>query len=112
MNFSDLFGVLFFCVFAAVAGMLVYKYFKYGGFKAALFDAPIERTVGEVNGARGCMIGSKVRVHILGGGAPERAVGLELVAKGIASYQMMPISFSVTEANSLIMLLQAAVNRR
>ena len=39
-----------------------------------------------------------VRVHILGGG-PEKVVGIELVAKNLAGYQMMPVSLSADQGD-------------
>ncbi len=109
MELKNLFPVLFFTVFAGVVVTFVYRIFKYGGFKAALFEAPITRTVGEVAGNNGSMIKSAVKVHILGDASSGNAVGLELVARSVLSYQMLPISLSNAEANRLIALLQEAV---
>ena len=52
-----------------------------------------------------------LKVHVLDA-APEKAVGLEFVAKSIASYQMMPFSMSLAEARKLIAHLQAATEGR
>jgi len=49
-----------------------------------------------------------IRVHVLDGG-PDKAVGLELVAKSFASYQMIPITLSTREARDLVRHLQSAV---
>lgn len=50
MAHRTLIPAIFMGVFAAVAGSFIYKAFKYGGFKAAPFGAPIARTLGEVSG--------------------------------------------------------------
>ncbi|HKB98022.1 MAG TPA: hypothetical protein VKD23_04465 [Terriglobales bacterium] len=60
------FEVIFFAVFAGVIGFFVYRMFRHGGFKAAMFGARIERTVGEVR--------------------------VEFVAKSFASYQAQQLT--------------------
>lgn len=99
--------VVFLLFFLGVVGLMLFKVFKFGGFKAAMFGAPIERTVGEVEGSGSRMMNLTVKVHRLGGGS-DKAIGLELVAKSFASYQMMPITLSVAEAKKLAQLLDAA----
>lgn len=107
MNAESLFPIFFFAVFSLVVGSFLYKMLKHGGFKAAMFGAPIERTVGEVAGGGMKLMNIGLKVHKLGGGR-EKAVGVELVAKSFASYQMMPVTLSTAEARKLIMLLEAA----
>jgi hypothetical protein len=101
--------VMFLLVFLGVGGLMLFRVLKFGGFKAAMFGAPIQTTVGEVAGSGPRMMTLTVKVHRLGGGT-ERSVGLELVAKSFASYQMMPVSLSSAEARKLAQLLQAASN--
>jgi hypothetical protein len=43
------------------------------------------------------------------GSPPTKSVGLEFVAKSVASYHMVPISLSLADAKKLIDLLQVAV---
>jgi len=102
-------SLLFFGAAAMVTGSLIFRFIKFGGLKGAMFGAPIERTIGEALGSSGRMTKSTVRVHILGS-RPERAVGLEFVAKTIASYQMVPVALSEDEARKLISLLQSAID--
>jgi hypothetical protein len=99
--------ILFLAFFLIVGGMMLHRVLKFGGFRAAMFGAPIERTVGEAAGANSRMGTFTVKVHRLGGGA-DKAVGLELVAKTFASYQMMPVTLSAVEAQKLAQLLQSA----
>lgn len=96
---------LFFAVFAAVAVSMLFKVLKHGGFKAAMFGAGIKRTVGEVSGNGPKLISLSLKVHELDGEPNDKAVGLELVAKSIASYQMTPVALSVAEARKLADLL-------
>jgi hypothetical protein len=112
MSFDAVIPYLFFAVFAAVAGSFIVKIVRHGGFRAALFGAPLERTVGEVRGGGTRFMNIAVRVHVLGGGEAEKAVGLELVAKSFASYQMTPVTLSAAEARKLALLLQSATAGR
>jgi len=94
---------------ALTFGSFVFKIIKNGGFKAAMFGAPISRTVGEISATSPSrMMNVVVRVHVLGGDSPDKAVGLEFVARSFASYQMMPVVLSKMEARKLIMLLESA----
>jgi hypothetical protein len=98
-------------VFLIVLASMVRGFFKHGGLKGMLFGASIKKTIGEVSGSDRSMMKTALRVHVLDAG-PDKAVGIELVAKSMASYQMMPISLSVSETRNLIAQLQAALNVR
>jgi hypothetical protein len=102
-------SLVFFAIFAVIVGSFAYRILKYGGFKAAMFGGHIERTVGEVRGT-GRVANVKLRVHALSGGGEDRAVGVELVATTIGSYQMLPITLSVEGAEELIDLLKEATS--
>jgi hypothetical protein len=103
------FEVLFFAIFAAVIGFFAYRMIRHGGFKAAMFGARIDRTVGEVSGERQGPVGVALKVHILRREAAEKLVGVEFIAKSFASYQMTPITLSVAQAQQLASLLNEAV---
>ncbi|MEW5771592.1 MAG: hypothetical protein AB1831_14665 [Pseudomonadota bacterium] len=109
MNLENNFEYIFFAIFAFVAGSFVFKIIKNGGFKAAMFGAPIARTVGEVEGSGTKLMNIKVKVHTLGG-SQDKAIGLEFVAKSVGSYQMLPVTLSASEAKKLTTLLQAATS--
>jgi hypothetical protein len=111
MNLQNLFTyIFFFAVFALIAGSFIFKIFKYGGLKGAMFGAPIAHTVGQVEGGGVKFMSIALKVHTLGGNLPENAIGLELVAKSIGSYQTMGITLSVSEAKKLVLLLQSATS--
>lgn len=97
MNTENLPLILFLSVLALMVGASLYKMVQHGGFKAAMFGARIDRTVGEVAGGGIKLMNVGLRIHKLGGG-PEKSVGVELVAKSFASFQMMPMTLSVGEA--------------
>lgn len=105
----SLFENLFWVVFVGIGGYFIFRMFRYGGFKAAMFGASIQRTVGEVAGLAHPPVSSVLKVHVLDGGNPEKAVGLEFVAKSFASYQMLPLTLSSGEAKRLASLLQEAI---
>ena len=107
MSLDSLFPLLFAAVLVLVVGSFVAKMVRFGGFKAAMFGAPIERTLGEVSGTGGRLMTSLLKVHSLRGD-PEHRVGLEFLAKSVASYQMTPLTLSATEARRLAALLTAA----
>lgn len=100
---------LFWLAFGGVAAFFLFRVVRYGGFKAAMFGAKIEKTIGEVEGHPQLPVRTTLKVHVLGGGSPEKAVGIEFIAKSVASYQMVPVTLSVSEAKKLASLLQAAV---
>jgi hypothetical protein len=103
------FEVLFFAIFASVIGFFAYRMIRHGGFKAAMFGARIDRTVGEVSGEKQGPVGVALKVHILRREAAEKLVGVEFIAKSFASYQMTPITLSVAQAQQLASLLNEAV---
>ncbi len=98
--------LLFFIIFAIVMATFLFKAFKHGGFKAAMFGAGINRTVGEVSGSGPKLMKLSLKVHELDN-EQDKAVGLELVAKSFASYQMTPIALSVKEAKKLAEMLNS-----
>ena len=106
----DIASLVFFALFIAVAGTFIYRIVKYRGFKAAMFGGRIQRTIGEVEGTGQTLGRVNLRVHTLSGGGEDRAVGIELVATTIASYQMLPITLSTEGAQDLIGLLQEATS--
>jgi hypothetical protein len=73
------------------------------------FIVPFFMVFALVVGSSGRITKNVVRVHVLGGGS-EKAVGLELVAKSFAGYQMIAVFLSEGEAQNLINLLQSAVH--
>lgn len=99
---------LFFVVFAAVLGYFGYRMLRHGGFRGAMFGARIEQTVGEVTGEKQGPMNVALKVHALRRDDSEKLIGIELVAKSFASYQMMPITLSVSQAQQLASLLQNA----
>jgi hypothetical protein len=104
---------IFVVVFGLVAANLLFKVAKNRGFRGALFGAPIRRTIAELELEHGGLVSTKVRIHQLdtsrGGGAPD--IGIEVVHKTFASWEMTPVSLSREEARSLAAALVAAADQ-
>ena len=102
------FQLLFFAAFFSIIAFFLYRIIRYGGLKAALFGAHVDRTVGEAGGERQGPVSVTLKVHILHRDAGEKLIGVELVAKSFASYQMLPATLSIASAQQLASLLQEA----
>jgi hypothetical protein len=107
---NEILPTLFFVLFLSFVGYFVFRAFRFGGLKGAMFGARIERSLGEVTAERQGPVGTVVKVHILRRGADEKLVGLEFVAKSIASYGMMPVALQADQASRLAALLQQALS--
>jgi hypothetical protein len=104
--------LIFYAIFGSVLAYFAYSVVRHRGFKAAMFGAKIVSSVGQVSVKRRGLISQKLRVHILGGGAADRAVGLELSSSAPGAWSMTPISLSVSEAAELVALLEEALEHR
>lgn len=111
MNLDTLFDNLFWLVFVAILGAIAWRMLKHGGVRGAMFDSRVERLVGEVEGKKQAMNSFKVRVHRLAGSSETGEIGLELVAKSIASYQMAPVTLSREAALQLAEHLRTAAQK-
>lgn len=111
MNTDTIFPYFIGAIFSAIVIVFVVRMVKFGGFKAAIFGAEIGRTVGEIGLAQGVASSTKLKVHVLRG-TEAKAIGLEIVSRSVASYQMAPFSLSVADARQLIRLLESAVEAR
>jgi hypothetical protein len=104
-NFTDHW---FWIVFAAFVAYSLFGVFRRGGVKAALFNARVAETLGEL-GATGPKLASQtLRVHSLDRDGVA-LVGIEVVSKTFASYEMLPIVLSPEAAKELSVLLERAV---
>ncbi len=87
-----------------------YRWMRYGGIKAAMFGAKIVGTTGEISLHNVAMVTTVLRVHVLGGEDPGKAVGIETVYKNPLSYAMRPMSLSRDQALQLATFLQKAAS--
>lgn len=108
MDSSDIFDFLVPAAFVAFGLYFIYRMVRHGGFRGAIFGARIARAVGEVMAEEKGPIRLSVKVHLLERDSSVKLVGLELVAKSIASYQTTPVTLSQQQALHLASLLQEA----
>ncbi len=103
------FETIFWIIFAVVIANMLFGIVKNRGFRGMMFGAAIESTVGEIPlGTRG-LLTQKIKVHQLApDAAGESRIGLELVSWTIASYQMLPIRLTASQAHELMDLLRLA----
>jgi hypothetical protein len=102
--------LLFWIVLAGIIGFAGYRMIRYGGFKASIFGAKIVSTTGEIS-LHGVPFATIVlKVHVLGGDDPSRAVGIERVSKSFLRYEMHPATLSRDQATQLAALLQRAAS--
>jgi len=92
-----------------LGGYFLLKILKYGGVKAALFGAPIEHIIGEVEAQGLKLMRIILRVHKLSTSDRDKAVALEITAKGFLSYNMTPVTLSLAQAQNLVDLLNQAI---
>jgi hypothetical protein len=108
-----LFVYVFPVFFAVVAANFLYQIFKKRGLKAAIFGARITRTVGEVDLGRSGPMSTMLKVHQLEGAEPGNpVVGIEVVNRSVASYQMFPIRLTTDQAGALRELVFQAMSGR
>lgn len=108
----DPFNVFFFAVLALVVGPLACRWFRYKSFSAAIFRAPIERTVGEIELSQSGSSSSVLRVHVLGSepGGP-RSIGLQVINKAALGASTSAFNLSIDQAQRLAQLLGQAAGR-
>jgi len=92
-----------------LAGYFLLKIVRYGGVKAAIFGAPIEHTIGEVEAHGLKLMRIVLRVHKLSTSDRDKAVALEITAKGFLSYNMTPVTLSIAQAQNLVNFLNQAI---
>ncbi len=100
---------IFGAIFIFVLGTFAYRIFRYKSIRGMFFGAPVLSMVGEVECAKQGPVRLVIRVHELGANEMHKpGVGLELVGKSIASYDMMTATLSAHQAKALAALLERA----
>ncbi len=105
---DDFSAMFFWLVFGGLFVLFAFNIIRRGGFKGAIFNARVARTVGEVEGEGPVLAKARVKVHLLEKNA-ERMIGLEFVSTSLASYEMMPLMLSASETRKLITVLEQTV---
>jgi len=104
----DWFSILFFAVFALIAGNLLYGRLKYGSWTGAFLKGNVEQTYGEVLLTSG-VVGSQVlKVVELKDDEGQRFVGLVITAKAPLGASMTMYRLSRHQSQELSSLLTTA----
>lgn len=103
---TDLTGSIF---LGAGAAWVLFRIFKYRGMIGAFAGARVQSTVGEIKGAGGILWRTKLRVHALVYGDPDKAACLEVISHGITNDETSVVTLSTSDARNLAALIQAAI---
>jgi hypothetical protein len=104
----DYIQILFFVVFAFVAGSFLFGRLKYGSWTGAFLKGSIEQTYGEVLLTRGVANSQVLKVVELRDSAGQAFVGLVITAKAPLAASMTPYRLSKAQARELSGLLALA----
>jgi hypothetical protein len=104
----DYFQLIFFGVFALVAGSFLYGRLKYGSWTGAFLKGSIEQTYGEVLLSGGVASSQVLKVVELRDGNGQTFVGLVITAKAPLAASMTPYRLSKDQARELSGLLSLA----
>jgi hypothetical protein len=104
----DYFQLIFFAVFALVAGSFLFGRLKYGSWTGAFLKGSIEQTYGEVMLSRGVASSQVLKVVELRDANGQAFVGLVITAKAPLAASMTPYRLSKDQARELSGLLSLA----
>ena len=104
----DYFQLMFFGVFALVAGSFLFRRLKYGSWTGAFLKGSIEQTYGEVVLSGGVASSQVLKVVELRDGNGQAFIGLVITAKAPLAASMTPYRLSKDQARELSGLLSLA----
>ena len=104
----DYFQLIFFAVFALIAGSFLFGRLKYGSWTGAFLKGSIEQTYGEVVLSGGVASSQVLKVVELRDGNGQAFVGLVITAKAPLAASMTPYRLSKDQARELSGLLSLA----
>jgi hypothetical protein len=104
----DYFPLIFFGVFALVAGSILFGRLRYGSWTGAFLKGSIEQTYGEVLLSGGIASSQVLKVVELRDGNGQAFVGLVITAKAPLAASMTPFRLSKDQARELSGLLSLA----
>jgi hypothetical protein len=104
----DYIQLIFFGVFALVAGSILWGRMKYGSWTGAFLKGSIEHTYGEIVLSRSGASSQVLKVVALRDGGGEAFVGLVVSAKAPFAASMTPYRLSKDQARELVGLLNMA----
>lgn len=104
----EYFPLIFFAVFALVAGRFVLGRLKYGSWTGSFLKGTIDQTHGEVELSRGLANSQLMKVVTLREDGGSEFVGLVITAKAPLAASMQPFRLSKDQAQELARLLAIA----
>jgi hypothetical protein len=104
----DYFQLIFFGIFALVAGRFLFGRLKYGSWTGAFLKGSIEQTYGEVLLSGGIASSQVLKVLEIRDGNGQAFVGIVISAKAPLSASMTPYRLSKDQARELSALLSLA----
>ena len=104
----DNFQLIFFAVFALIAGSFLFKRLKYGSWTGAFLKGSIEQTYGEVLLSGSAVSSQVLKVVELRDGNGDAFVGLVITAKAPLAASMTSFRLSKDQARELSGLLSLA----
>ena len=104
---------LFFGLFGAVVLHLIYQVISKGGWRGALYGAPVIDTVGSMDLGRKGLLRTRLKVHRLEAREPgSPCVGIEFMHTTIGSFNVSPLPLTKDQAHMLSALLSQAAGRQ
>jgi len=104
----DYFQLIFFAVFALIAGSFLFGRLKYGSWTGAFLKGSIQQTYGEILLSGGMASSQLLKVVELRDGNGQAFVGLVITAKAPLAASMTPYRLSKDQARELSGLLSLA----
>jgi hypothetical protein len=104
----DFFQLIFFSVFALIAGSIVFARLKYGSWTGAFLKGSVEQTYGEVLLSGGVASSQVLKVVELRNSDGQAFVGLVVTSKAPLAASMTPYRLSKDQARELSGILAAA----
>ena len=94
-------------IIAIILGFCIYRFIRFKSLAGALYGS-VATPVGHADAADSFHMPVQIRVHSLDSSTPYKVVGLELVAKWVGRYRVMPVTLSRAQAAQLGELLLTA----
>ena len=104
----DYFQLIFFAVFALIAGSFLFGRLKYGSWTGAFLKGSIQQTYGEILLSGGMASSQLLKVVELRDGNGQAFVGLVITAKAPLAASVTPYRLSKDQARELSGLLSLA----
>ena len=100
---------VFWIIFAFSVGTMIVRIVRNGGWRGAMFGAPIRSTVGEIVLQKRGMAKRRIKIHRLAGNHDGPQVGIEIAFSMPGAFSIFPVSLTAEEARQLATALEQAL---